>query len=98
MTTTYLDLISYSNPMEYGIIEDTYSPVLHRIHQAIRLRATRPDEPIPPPAEVLVKYSNPPEDLVRASKKQLAALFKAADVKKGQRNLLSSINLIIDIQ
>ncbi|KFY63939.1 hypothetical protein V496_03567 [Pseudogymnoascus sp. VKM F-4515 (FW-2607)] len=70
------------NPVEYMAIEDTYSPVLHRINQAIRRRAVQPDEPVQPPPEVLMKYSKPPADLVKASATELEALIKAADVKK----------------
>ncbi|KFY35002.1 hypothetical protein V494_06292 [Pseudogymnoascus sp. VKM F-4513 (FW-928)] len=70
------------NPVEYMAIEDTYSPVLHRINQAIRRRAVQPDEPVQPPPEVLMKYSRPPADLVKASATELDDLIKAADVKK----------------
>jgi ATP-dependent DNA helicase 2 subunit 2 len=70
------------NPCEWAAIDDTYSPVLHRIQQAIRRRAVKPDEPVQPPAEILVKYSHPPEELVKASKRKLDALIDAAEVKK----------------
>lgn len=70
------------NPAEYMAVEDTYSPVLHRINQAIRRRAVQPDEPVQPPAEILIKYSHPPAELVQASKTQLENLISAADVKK----------------
>jgi ATP-dependent DNA helicase 2 subunit 2 len=64
-------------------IEDTYSPILHRINQAIKRRAVRPDEPVQPPAEILIKYSHPPEDLVKKSEAQLGKLVAAANIKKG---------------
>ncbi|KFY20733.1 hypothetical protein V491_03475 [Pseudogymnoascus sp. VKM F-3775] len=70
------------NPVEYMAIEDTYSPVLHRINQAIRRRAVQPDEPVQPPPEVLMKYSKPPADLVKASAGQLETLIQVAEVKK----------------
>ncbi len=72
------------NAEEYMKIEDTYSPVLHRIQQAIRLRAINPDATIQPPADILVKYSHPPEDLVNkaAVKKHIQHLITVADVKK----------------
>jgi len=76
-------LTSSSNPTEYMQIEDTYSPILHRINQAIKRRAVRPDEPIQPPAEILIKYSHPPEDLVKNSEAQLSKLAAAANIKKG---------------
>ena len=64
-------------------IQDTYSAVLHRIDQAVRWRAVHPNEPIPPPFDILVKYSNPPEELVKKAKRRLEKLAAAADVKKG---------------
>lgn len=72
------------NPAEYMPLEDVYSPSIHRTHQAIRRRAVRPDEPIEQPAEVLTKYSHPPEELVLRNASELAALIKAANVQKGQ--------------
>ncbi|KFX94772.1 hypothetical protein V490_04177 [Pseudogymnoascus sp. VKM F-3557] len=82
-----MDISTFGNddegdPVEYMAIEDTYSPVLHRINQAIRRRAVQPDEPVQPPPEVLMKYSKPPADLVKSSATELEALIKAADVKK----------------
>ncbi|KAL8796891.1 MAG: hypothetical protein Q9195_000974 [Heterodermia aff. obscurata] len=70
------------NPAEYMEIQDTYSAVLHRIDQAVRWRAVHPNEPIPPPFDILVKYSNPPEELVKKAKRRLEKLVAAADVKK----------------
>lgn len=72
-----------SNPTEYMPLTDTYSPVLHRIDQAVRFRAVHPSEPIPPPYEILTRYSKPPNDLVEKSKRQLERLVEAANVKKG---------------
>ena len=70
------------NPTEYMNMTDTYSPVLHRIDQAVRWRAVHPTEPVPPPYEILTRYSNPPEELVAGAKKNLERLIAAADVKK----------------
>lgn len=70
------------NPAEYMNMNDTYSPVLHRIDQAVRWRAVHPTEPIPPPYEILTRYSNPPEELVAGAKRKLEKLIAAADVKK----------------
>lgn len=39
---------------EYIPIEDTYSPMIHRVNQAIHQRATQPGDPVGPPAEMLV--------------------------------------------
>ena len=79
-----IKLTSPSKPTEYMQIQDTYSPVLHRIDQAVRWRAIHPNDPIPPPYEILVRYSHPPEELVNKSKRRLERLVAAADVKKGK--------------
>jgi ATP-dependent DNA helicase 2 subunit 2 len=65
-------------------IDDTYSPVIHRLNQAIKRRAVKPDESVQPPAEILIQFSHPPEELVGSSKKQLTKLIAAANVKKGK--------------
>jgi ATP-dependent DNA helicase 2 subunit 2 len=76
-------------------IEDTYSPVLHRINQAIRRRAVRPEEPVQPPADILIEYSHPPEDLVKKSEAQLSKLIAVANVKKGKDHPDTNHKLLI---
>lgn len=76
-------LIIQSDPAEYMPMYETYSPVLHRIDQAVRWRAVHPDKPIPAPYEILKRYSKPPDELVSASKRHLEKLVEAANVKKG---------------
>ena len=94
-----ISLTLCSEPAEYMAIEDTYSPVLHRISQAIRRRAVKPDEGIPPPPDVLTKWSHPPTELVEKSSGQIEKLIRIADVKKGTTTLAnpisSSISLIV---
>ncbi|KAK1992921.1 Ku70/Ku80 N-terminal alpha/beta domain-containing protein [Colletotrichum falcatum] len=70
------------NPSEYAAIEDTYNPIIHRINQAIRQRAVKPDGAIDPVPPILVRYAVPPADLVEKSKIQVEALISAAQVKK----------------
>ena len=65
---------------EYARIEDTFSPVLHRIEDAKKWRAVHPSDAVPPVPEVLLKYSKPPLDRIDQSIVQ--ALIKAAEVKK----------------
>ena len=77
-------LIIDSYPSEYATIEDTFSPALHRVSQVIRSRAIWPDEKLPPVPEILVKYSNPPQELINGAKTPLKAIVAAADVKKGK--------------
>lgn len=64
-------------------LNETFSPVLHRIDQAVRWRAVHPNEPIPPPYEILTRYSRPPETLVARAKSHLERSIAAADLKKG---------------
>lgn len=64
-------------------IDDSYSPLLHRVDSAIRYRAIHPNEPMPPVSERLTKLSHPPADLIEKSKKYLERLVEASDVKKG---------------
>lgn len=72
------------NPAEYAPIEDTYSPLLHRVNQIIRWRATHSDPtlPLPGPPQILTRFSTAPSDLLQQTESQLASLKKAADVKK----------------
>lgn len=84
-----MDLSEYDKdedgePTEYAKIEDTYSPLLHRVNQIIRWRATHSDPtlPLPEPPQVLTRFSAPPSELLEQTESQLEALKKAADVKK----------------
>lgn len=63
--------------------EDSFSPLLHRIDQAIRWRATNPTAPLPPTPQILQKFSIQPEHLQSESKTLLEDLIQASDVKKG---------------
>ena len=96
ISLTYLHVLSLliftSNPAEYMPMTETFSPVLHRIDQAVRWRAVYPTEPVPPPYEILTKYSKPPEQLVAKSKRHLDKLVAAAEVKKGRLSLKLSIS------
>ncbi|KAF2744802.1 ATP-dependent DNA helicase-like protein II [Sporormia fimetaria CBS 119925] len=71
-------------PTEYMKFEDTFSPLLHRINQVIRWRATNNDlaSKLPDPPRILTKYSAPPPDLLAKTEDELTALKSAADVKK----------------
>ena len=70
-------------PTEYAPIDETYNPTIHRMNQAIRARAVDPDAPIRPPAEILLRFSKPPEKLVEKAKTEIEALIDAAEIKKG---------------
>ncbi|KKY16807.1 putative ku family dna [Phaeomoniella chlamydospora] len=70
------------NPVEYARPEDTFSPLLHRLDSAIRSRAIDPKSEITPPAPILMKYSQPPSELLEKSTPRLKDLIKVSDVKK----------------
>lgn len=81
--STYFCKSYNSNPVEYLHPEDTYSCVVHRINQAIAYRAVHPDRPLPPPADILLKYSKPLPELVHTSEKARQKLIEAFKVTKG---------------
>lgn len=85
------NFVTSRKQVEYMQITDTYSSILHRIDQAVRWRAVHPNDPIPPPYDILVKYTNPPEELVNKSKRRLEKLIAAADVKKGKQHPTTSL-------
>ncbi|KAL7274898.1 ATP-dependent DNA helicase yku80 [Rhizina undulata] len=62
-------------------VDDSFSPVLHRINRAIRYRANNSDEPLKPVDEILVKFSHPPKELVEKAKDNLEKLIAACDMK-----------------
>ena len=86
----YVDSMDLSNfgkddegeDTEYAPIDETFGPMLHRIHQVLKYRAVYPNAEPPPPYEILTKYSHPPSDLVKQSQKSLDAVIEAAQVKK----------------
>ena len=92
-----MDLSSFGRddsdqPAEYMPIEDTFSPVLHRVNQVIRHRAIHPNAPIPAIPATLTKYSSPPSSLLESAQPHLTAIQTSASLKKvppklrGKRN------------
>lgn len=75
------------NPAEYATTEDSFSPAIHRINQAVRVRAVHPDSEVQPVPENLLKFSHPPQDLVNKAKRKIEALIAVADVKRGMFSL-----------
>ena len=69
-------------PAECMPIDETFSPLFHRMEQAKRWRAVHPKDPIPPIPEVLTRHSKPPEELQNNAQSALQRLTKVADVKK----------------
>jgi ATP-dependent DNA helicase 2 subunit 2 len=75
------------NPQEYAALDDLYSPIIHRINQALRERAVdhekKIEDIIKAEPKILMKYSEPPEELITKAKPQIENLKKFADVKLG---------------
>ena len=65
-----------------------FSPMLHHIDNSIRWRAAHPTGPVPPPHDILLKYSQIPDELVERSKAQLKRLKEVAGVKPGEPTTL----------
>ncbi|KAJ0109198.1 hypothetical protein J7T55_009529 [Diaporthe amygdali] len=70
------------NPTEFAALQDLYSPIIHRVNQAVRARAVAPDGDVAGIPDILKKYSRPPEKLVKEAEPQIDALRKVADLKK----------------
>jgi ATP-dependent DNA helicase 2 subunit 2 len=68
-------------PTEYAPPTETFNPKLHRIHHVIKHRAIFPDKEPPEPHDILLRYSNPPTDLIEKAKPVLTRLKNAADIK-----------------
>jgi ATP-dependent DNA helicase 2 subunit 2 len=70
--------------LEYAPVDDIYCPPLHRANQIVRHRAIYPDDGVPPIPPILVKYAQPPKELVDKAKSRLDDLISEAKVKKGK--------------
>ncbi|KAH6897257.1 SPOC like C-terminal domain-containing protein [Thelonectria olida] len=82
-----MDLSTYGideegNPAEYAPIDDTYNPLIHRINHAVKTRAIHPAKPIPETPSILLRYAQPPDDLIEKVQRKIDALTEAAEVKK----------------
>lgn len=76
-----------SDPAEYMPIDESYNPSIHRINQAVRTRAVRPDSSVPDTRPILLQFSEPPEDLISKVQGRIDALVEAAEVKKGKKSI-----------
>ncbi|KOS48871.1 hypothetical protein ACN38_g83 [Penicillium nordicum] len=63
-------------------IDESFSPLLHRIESAVRYRAVHPNDPVLDPSERLTEFAHPSEEMVKNSKSHLEKLMSTADVKK----------------
>ncbi|KAM3526217.1 hypothetical protein NHJ13051_003575 [Beauveria bassiana] len=92
-----MDLDSYGmdengEPAEFAPFDETYNPAIHRINNVVKQRAVHPDQPIDDIPSILLRYANPPQDLIDRVQDRIEDLIKEADVKKvppkakGRRN------------
>ncbi|KAJ5208844.1 hypothetical protein N7449_003223 [Penicillium cf. viridicatum] len=63
-------------------IDESFSPLLHRIESAVRYRAVHANDPILDPSERLTEFAHPSEEMIKNSKSHLEKLMSTADVKK----------------
>ncbi|CAK7263862.1 ATP-dependent DNA helicase yku80 [Sporothrix epigloea] len=83
MDFSMLDTDSDGQSAGFVDLEENYSPIIYRINQAISFRATHPDKPyVREDSKYTLMSSHPPEELVDSARSQIAALIRAADVKK----------------
>lgn len=73
-----------SNPAEYAPIDETYNPSIHRVNNAVKIRAAHPDKPVPETPATLLRFSSPPEDLIEKVQSRIDSLIEHAEVKKGR--------------
>ena len=67
--------------VEYAAPEELYHPLLHRIKQVIKNAAITNDvDSTPPIMDILVKYSRPPEELMKNAKPELDKLKDLLDI------------------
>lgn len=82
----YVDSMELGHKDETGNdilpIDESFSPLLHRIESAVRYRAVHPNDPILDPPEILTKFEHPDEELVKNSAPFLDELISKAEVKK----------------
>lgn len=74
----------FSAPAEFAPFDETYNPIIHRINNAVKLRAVHPNKEIEAIPSVLLRYANPPQDLIERVQDRIDDLIKEADVKKGK--------------
>jgi hypothetical protein len=94
--TLSVNSTSFTKPRREAVetlaVGENFSPLFHRIDQAVRWRAVHPDEPLPPPSAKLTQASQPPEELQSHAKKYLDRLIAIANVKKGPSICLNMLS------
>ncbi|KZZ95922.1 ATP-dependent DNA helicase II subunit 2 [Moelleriella libera RCEF 2490] len=92
-----MDLSAYElgengEPAEFAPIDETFNPAIHRINNAVKMRAAHPEKPVPKVPATLLRHAYPPEDLVEKVRARADEVIRLAGVKKvppkakGRRN------------
>lgn len=77
-----------SDPAEYVPIDETFNPTVHRVNHAVKSRAIYPEKPVSEIPPTLLRFAQPPQDLVEKVQSKVDSLIEAADVKKGMQYAL----------
>ncbi|KAM0273442.1 hypothetical protein ACHAPA_001595 [Fusarium lateritium] len=82
-----MDLSTYGmddngDPAEYVPIDETFNPTVHRVNHAVKSRAVYPEKPVSEIPPTLLRFAQPPQDLVEKVQSKVDSLIEAADVKK----------------
>lgn len=80
---TSLSLTVCSEPAEFAPIDETFNPAIHRINNAVKMRAAHPEKPVPKVPATLLRHAYPPEDLVEKVRAKADEVIRLAGVKKG---------------
>ncbi|KAI5283491.1 ATP-dependent DNA helicase II subunit 2, partial [Ascosphaera aggregata] len=63
-------------------MDEYFSPVIHRLQQAIKLRAIDAKQLVPELPEAIIRLAKQPKELQERSKESLKKLIQVADIKK----------------
>lgn len=84
MTTVIFLILNRNATEEYAPIDETFNPIIHRVNNAVKMRAAHPDKPVPETPATLLKYASPPDDLIVKIQSRIDTLIRVAEVKKGK--------------
>lgn len=65
-------------------MDEYFSPMIHRIQQAIKQRAVHPESLVPELPDAIARLTRQPENLQEQSRDILQKLVQKADIKKGR--------------
>lgn len=84
MPSKHLSRSPCRDPAEFAPIDETFNPTIHRINHAVKARAVHPEKPVPEVPSILLRFAQPPTDLIEKVQSKVDALIETAEVKKGK--------------